>query len=127
MAETALSTVRIDRWLCAARLYKSRTQAQEACEGGHVRINDLGVKPSHALKIGDTVRCQATRGLVIVVVLKLGEKRLSAPLARELYEDHSPPPPPKEERPAPVGLRERGAGRPTKAERRATERLRRGW
>jgi ribosome-associated heat shock protein Hsp15 len=121
-----MSSVRIDRWLSAARLYKSRNQAQEACEGGHVRINDLSVKPSHPVKIGDTVRCQAPRGLTIVLVLKLGEKRLSPPLARELYEDHSPPPPPKEER-IPVALRERGSGRPTKADRRATERLRRGW
>jgi ribosome-associated heat shock protein Hsp15 len=120
-----MDSVRIDRWLCAARLYKSRSQAQQACDGGHVRVNDLNVKPSHALKIGDTVRCQAPRGLTIVLVLKLGEKRLSAALARELYEDHSPPPPPKEER-VPVALRERGTGRPTKAERRATERLRRG-
>jgi ribosome-associated heat shock protein Hsp15 len=119
-------TVRIDRWLCAARIYKSRNQAQEACEGGHVRINDVSVKPSQLLKVGDTVRCQAPRGLTILLVVKLGDKRLSAPLARELYEDHSPPPPPKEER-MPIGLRERGAGRPTKADRRATERLRRGW
>jgi ribosome-associated heat shock protein Hsp15 len=119
-------TVRIDRWLCAARIYKSRSQAQEACEGGHVRINDVSVKPSQLLKVGDTVRCQAPRGLTILLVVKLDDKRLSAPLARELYEDHSPPPPPTEER-VPIGLRDRGAGRPTKAERRATERLRRGW
>ena len=124
---TLSETVRLDRWLSAARLYKSRSQAQDACEGGHVRVNDLSAKPAHALKIGDTVRCQAPRGLTIVLVLKLGDKRLSAPLARELYEDHSPPPPPREERPAPIGLRERGAGRPTKADRRATERLRRGY
>jgi ribosome-associated heat shock protein Hsp15 len=125
MDSSSLS-VRIDRWLSAARLYKSRSQAQEACEGGHVRINDLSAKPSHLVKIGDTIRCQAPRGLTIVLVTKLGDKRLSPPLARELYEDHSPPPPPKEER-IPVALRERGAGRPTKADRRATERLRRGW
>src|SRR5688572_18915794 len=101
----SLTTVRIDRWLTAARLYKSRNQAQEACEGGHVRVNDLSAKPSHAVKVGDTIRCQAPRGLTIVVVSKLADKRLSAPLARELYEDHSPPPPPKEER-IPVAVRD---------------------
>ncbi len=123
---TTIGTVRIDRWLCAARLYKSRTQAQEACEGGHVRINDNPAKPSHVVKIGDYVRCHAPRGLLIVEIAKLAEKRLGAPLARELYVDHSPPPPPKEER-IPVGLRDRGAGRPTKADRRAIQRLRRGY
>jgi ribosome-associated heat shock protein Hsp15 len=54
-------------------------------------------------------------------VLRLAEKRLGAPEARTLYADHSPPPPPKEER---VAVRERGAGRPTKADRRAMDRLR---
>jgi ribosome-associated heat shock protein Hsp15 len=78
------------------------------------------------VKVGDVVRCQAPRGLVILEVKKLADKRLSPPLARELYEDHSPPPPPKEER-IPIGFRERGAGRPTKADRRALERLRRDY
>lgn len=129
MSETPPNTnasVRIDRWLCAARLYKSRTVAQEACEGGHVRVNDQAAKPSQPLKVGDWVRCQAARGVVIAQVKKLAEKRLGAALARELYDDHSPPPPPREER-ASVGLRDRGAGRPTKADRRALQRLRRGY
>ena len=121
-----LAGVRIDRWLCAARLYKSRTQAQDACEGGHVRINEQAAKPSHLVKIGDRVRCHAPRGTLIVEVKKLADKRLGPPLARELYDDHSPPPPPKEER-IPIGLRDRGAGRPTKADRRALQRLRRGY
>ncbi len=121
-----IATVRIDRWLCAARIYKSRSQAQEACEGGHVRVNDNAAKPSQSVKVGDFVRCNAPRGVVIVEVVKLAEKRLAAALARELYTDHSPPPPPKEER-IPIGLRDRGAGRPTKADRRAIQRLRRGY
>ncbi|HKY37304.1 MAG TPA: RNA-binding S4 domain-containing protein [Polyangiaceae bacterium] len=112
---------RIDRWLAATRVFKSRNLAQAACEAGHVRINDLQVKPSHLVKIGDEVRAFAPRGVVVLVVKGLAEKRLSAALARLLYEDHSPPPPPKEER---VAVRERGAGRPTKADRRAITRLR---
>jgi ribosome-associated heat shock protein Hsp15 len=114
-------TVRIDRWLAATRIYKSRTLAQQACDAGHVRVNDAAVRPSHAVKVGDAVRALAPRGIVILEVRGLGEKRLSAAEARLLYEDHSPPPPPKEER---IAVRERGAGRPTKAERRATDRLR---
>lgn len=116
-----MDVVRIDRWLCAARLYKSRTAAQEACLGGHVRINDQTARPSHPLRVGDRVEALAPRGRVIAEVLALGEKRLSPAAARLLYADHSPPPPPPEVRQA---VRDRGAGRPTKAERRQIERLR---
>lgn len=112
---------RVDRWLTAARVFKSRSLAQAACEAGHVRVNDLQAKPSHLVKIGDEVRAFAPRGAVVLRVLGVAEKRLSAALAQLLFEDHSPPPPPKEER---VAVRERGAGRPTKADRRALSRLR---
>ena len=114
-------TVRIDRWLTAARVYKSRTLAQQACAAGHVRVNELAARSSHPVKVGDEVRALAPRGIAILEVKGLAEKRLSAAAARLLYDDHSPPPPPKEER---VAIRVRGAGRPTKAERRATDRLR---
>jgi ribosome-associated heat shock protein Hsp15 len=112
---------RIDRWLTATRVFKSRNLAQAACEAGHVRINDVQVRPSNNVKIGDEVRAFAPRGTVVFVVKGIAEKRLSAALAQLLYDDHSPPPPPKEER---IAVRQRGAGRPTKADRRATERLR---
>jgi len=118
----ALAPVRIDLWLTAARLYKSRTAARDACTGGHVKLNDVTVKASHLVKEGDEIRATAPRGLVVVKVLAIAEKRLSPPLARALYEDHSPPPPPKDELVVP--RRDRGAGRPTKADRRAMERLR---
>ncbi len=113
--------VRIDRWLTAARVFKSRTLAQEACTAGHVRINDTPVRASASVKIGDEVRTLAPRGTVILLVKGLAEKRLSAALAQLLFDDHSPPPPAKEER---VAVRERGAGRPTKADRRALNRFR---
>lgn len=118
---TVVGQTRIDRWLTAARIFKSRNLAQQACDAGHVRINEVHARPSHLVKIGDEVRAFAPRGSVVLLVKGLAEKRLSAALAQLLYEDHSPPPPPKEER---VAVRERGAGRPTKADRRATERLR---
>lgn len=114
-------SVRVDRWLCATRLYKTRSQAQQACVGGLVKLNGVAVKPSHPLRVGDEVSAEAPRGTTVWRVLGLAEKRLGAPEAQQLYEDHSPPPPPKEERVAP---RLRGAGRPTKTERRALDRLR---
>ncbi len=115
--------VRIDRWLSAARIFKSRTQAHDACGGGLVRVNGDPVRSSHPVRVGDEVRAHAPRGLVILKILKLADKRLGPKPALELYEDHSPPPPPREER---VAVRARGAGRPTKQERRALERLREG-
>ncbi len=84
-------------------------------------VNGDTAKSSRIVRVGDTIRVRAPRGLTIVVVRAVHDKRLSAPLARELYEDHSPPPQPSE---PPVAVRRRGAGRPTKAERRSLERLR---
>jgi ribosome-associated heat shock protein Hsp15 len=117
-----VDSVRVDRWLSAARIYKSRTLAQDACSAGHVRINGAHAKSSHVVRIGDEVSADAPRGLVVLEVVKLADKRLSPPLARTLYADHSPPPEPREPR---VAVRQPGAGRPTKAERRALDRLRR--
>lgn len=116
-----MTTVRVDRWLTAARIYKSRTLAQQAVSGGHVEVNGTSAVPSTPVKVGDRIDARAPRGIVALVVTVLADKRLSPPLARALYEDHSPPPPPREERVAP---RARGAGRPTKADRRALRRLR---
>lgn len=116
-----MGPVRIDVWLSAARIYKSRTQAREACTGGHVKLNDVTVKPSQDVKVGDEVRATAPRGLFIGKVVATADKRLAPPLARALYDDLSPPPPPREER---MPRRERGAGRPTKADRRALARFR---
>jgi len=116
-----MDSVRIDRWLCATRLFKSRSLAQQACTGGLVKLNAEAVRPSHPVRVGDEVRAEAARGCVVWQVLALAEKRLSAAEASKLYEDHSPPPPPRE---ANVAPRERGAGRPTKADRRALDRLR---
>lgn len=116
-----MDPVRIDRWLCAARLYKSRALSQQACVGGLVKLNGNHVRPSHLVRPGDEIRAEAPRGPVVWVVLATAEKRLSPALARQLYEDRSPPPPPREVSVAP---RARGAGRPTKAERRALDRLR---
>jgi ribosome-associated heat shock protein Hsp15 len=76
------------------------------------------------VKINDVVSGTAPRGKIVLVVLGLEEKRQGPTKARELYEDRSPPPPPRE---LMVAVRERGAGRPTKADRRKTERFRGGF
>lgn len=117
-------SVRVDRWLCAARIYKSRTSAQEACAASHVKVNDKNVRASQGVKVGDRIVARAPRGQVVLVVAALADKRLSPPKARELYEDHSPPP---EAKPEGFALRERGMGRPTKADRRKLERFRGGF
>ena len=113
-------TVRLDRFLCASRLFKSRSLAQVACDANHVRVNGAPARSSHALRVGDEIRAFSPRGSVVWEVRALAEKRLGAPEARLLYADHSPPPPPKQES---VALRDRGAGRPTKADRRAIDRF----
>lgn len=116
-----VESVRVDRWLCAARIFRSRTQASQGCAGGHVKCNSTNVKPHHLLRVGDSLEIRRSERLLLLEVVALAEKRLSPPLARELYEDHSPPPPPREERDA---GRDRGAGRPSKRDRRALRRLR---
>jgi ribosome-associated heat shock protein Hsp15 len=116
-----MDSVRIDRWLCAARIFKSRTAATDACGAGQVSINGQAVRASHLLRVGDQVAGRSPRGQVVLKVLVLADKRLSPKLARELYEDHSPPPPPPEER---FPRRTRGLGRPTKSERRTLQKFR---
>lgn len=90
-------SVRLDRWLCAARFFASRTQANAACDGGKISVNGVKVRASHAVRVGDEVRGRTPRGTIVVDVLVLAEKRLSPTLARELYRDRSPPPPPRDE------------------------------
>ena len=115
--------VRVDAYAWATRLYATRSAATAACKAGHIKVNDASAKPAQVVRIGDRVRALTPGGERIVVVTGLITKRTSAPLAALNYDDQTPPPPPKEERPATV-LRERGAGRPTKRDRRLIERLR---
>jgi ribosome-associated heat shock protein Hsp15 len=117
--------IRVDRWLFAARIFSSRTQAASACTAGHVRVNDDQVKAHRTVGPGDRLQVRAPSGLRILEVVGLSERRLSAPLARELYIDHSPPPPPSEQD-AGGPRRGRSAGSPDKRDRRLLRRLRRG-
>lgn len=118
-----LTAARVDAWAWAIRLYATRSAATAACKAGHIKVNDASAKPAQVVRIGDTVRALTPGGERIVVVTGLIVKRTSAPLAATKFEDRTPPPPPKEERPAKV-IRDRGAGRPTKRDRRLIERLR---
>lgn len=115
--------VRIDAWVWAVRLYKTRTAAAAAVKAGHVKLNGVAIKPSSAVVVGDRVRVWVDHRLYDVEVTRLISKRVGAPIARECYVDHSPPPPPKEIV-ASQPRRDRGAGRPTKKERREIDRLR---
>lgn len=116
--------VRVDKWLWAVRLYKTRSDATEACRAGHVRVNETSAKPATLVKPGDTVKARNASGDHVVLVTGLLEKRASAPVATSCYIDHTPPPAPAEERSANFA-RDRGAGRPTKRDRRQLERARR--
>lgn len=122
--EPEKASVRLDRYLAATRLFKSRTLAQEACDGGHTKLNGSSARASHPVRVGDRIETHCPRGKVILVVKELAEKRGPAARARELYEDHSPPPPPKD---LTLPTRDRGAGRPTKQDRRILERFRGGF
>ncbi len=115
--------MRIDKWLWAARFFKSRTLAAAACDGGKVDVNNLAVKPSRTVRPGDRLAITLPRGRRIVQVAALSERRGPGTQAALLYEDLTPAPPPREIRPAPPGRRAPGAGRPTKRDRREIDRL----
>lgn len=117
-----MESTRVDRWLWAVRLFKTRSAANEACRGGKVRVNGDRVKPAAPVRVGDTVRARVGDRERIVEVARVIDKRVGAPVAAECLVDHSPPPPPKQA--APVPRRDPGAGRPTKRERRQLERAR---
>ncbi len=116
-------SVRVDAWAWAVRMYKSRSQATAAVKAGHVRVDGERAKPSTAVGPGSTVEIRGLDRLRVLEVRQLLVKRVSAPLAQAAYIDHSPPPPAREKAGV-FGIRDRGAGRPTKKERRQLDRLR---
>ena len=116
-------TARIDAWVWSVRLFKTRSAAAAACKAGHVKLNDATVKPGQTVAVGDRVRAWVNHREYVYEVTDLVTKRVGAPRARECYIDHSPPPPSKEIL-ASIPRRDRGAGRPTKRERRQLDKLR---
>jgi ribosome-associated heat shock protein Hsp15 len=120
--------VRLDKWLQVARVFKTRSQATRACTLGRVRVDGQPAKPHRRLAEGERVEVAQGDWTRVLVVRELRDKPLPKAETARLYEDLSPP------RPAPDPLerlmrraparRERGAGRPTKKERRDIGRLR---
>lgn len=115
---------RIDKWLWAARIYKTRTLAADACKAGRVTLNGLGVKPSRSVKSGDLVGVRKPPMTYQFRVKQAIEKRIGAKLLEDVLENLTPP----EQyellemsRISGFVARARGTGRPTKKERRALE------
>ena len=117
------ASARVDSWLWAVRVYKTRSAATAACRAGHVRVNGERAKAAQPVKPGDELRVRISGFDRILVVRQTITKRVGAALAAEAVEDRTPPPPPREMT-AFVPVRDRGAGRPTKRERRDIDRLR---
>ena len=118
----ATDETRIDRWLCAVRLVKSRPLATRLCEGGHVLVNGSPAKPSTKVRAGDRVEALIADRERIVEVSRPIESRVGAAIAATCYVDHSPPVMPVA---GPGMTLVRGEGRPSKRLRRELERLRR--
>ena len=119
----APTSARVDSWIWAVRLAKTRSAATAACRAGHVQVNGERAKAAQPVHIGDEVRLRNTDLERTVRVERLVVKRVGASVAIECLVDLTPPPPPREEVAA-VIQRDRGAGRPTKRERRDLEKLR---
>lgn len=122
-------SIRVDRWLWFARFFKSRSIATKLVQSKKVRVNStLIAKPSVTIRLGDVLTFPQAKDIRVIKVVKLGERRGPAPEAQLLYEDLAP----KEEKAKkPEGpdissspSREKGAGRPTKADRRAIDEFR---
>lgn len=115
---------RIDKWLWAARIFKTRSIAADACKNGRVTINNVNVKPSHMVKAGETVSVKKPPITYSFRILKTIEQRVGAKLIPEVYENVTDP---KQyellemSRISGFVDRARGTGRPTKKERRALD------
>jgi ribosome-associated heat shock protein Hsp15 len=121
-APSATDETRVDRWLCAVRLVKTRPLATRLCDGGHVVVNGSPAKPSTKVRAGDRVEALIADRERIVEVIRPIESRVGAADAVTCYVDHSPP---VVRKAGPAITLIRGEGRPSKRLRRELERLRR--
>lgn len=122
---------RLDKWLWFVRAIKSRTQAAGLVTEGKVRLNrDKATKPSQTVRPGDVLTVNIRGHVRVLRVVAPGERRGPPAEAQTLYEDLTPPMPRRDTAdpasPVTIGERDPGSGRPTKRERRQTDRLRRG-
>ncbi|HAF69376.1 MAG TPA: RNA-binding protein [Acidimicrobiaceae bacterium] len=120
------SSCRVDRWLWAVRIFRTRSLSKEACVRGAIRVNGSAAKPSASVKSGDRVTVKIRGSLKELEVIQTLEKRVGPALAANYYIDHSPASAQNEPTVSfnPVAKRERGSGRPTKRDRRHIDRLR---
>lgn len=125
-----IEKLRIDKYLWAIRLFKTRSLATEACKAGRVKLNGQNVKPSYLVKQGERYTIQKGIERKEILVTGLLERRVDAKTAVQYYEDHTP----EEETfkfkstfHAPILKRDRGTGRPTKKDRREIDELKEDW
>ena len=119
-----MNEVRIDKWMWAVRIFKTRTVASDACKKGRVMIDNISVKPSRTVRVGDIVQVRKPPITFSFKVLDLSDKRMNAKLVPQFMENVTPP-----EQYELLELnkisgfvdRQRGTGRPTKKERRDLE------
>mgnify|MGYP000211943535 CR=1 FL=1 len=124
MSDATSDKLRVDKWLWFARFFKTRTLASGMVSGGHMRVNSQPVrKPGHMVKLGDILTFPQGPHIRVIEIISLAERRGSATIAQGLYRDLDPPQPrPRTTQPE-TAAREKGSGRPTKKERRETDRL----
>jgi ribosome-associated heat shock protein Hsp15 len=126
MPENPPSSVRLDKWLWAVRVFKTRTLAADACRHGRVTIDGQPVKPSREVKVNDIIVVLKDEVSQRFKVLQPLKARVGAQKVREFAENQTPPSAlqkPRHSDPGPPAVRPRGSGRPTKKERRQIERL----
>lgn len=124
----ALATVRLDVFLDVACLLPTRSQATRACAGNHVEVNGAVAKPNKQVRVGDEIVLKSAGGRRSFVILSLCDRHIARAEARKLVEDTTPKPSAEELELRRLGravrvLRPAGAGRPTKRDRRAIDKL----
>ncbi len=127
MSNSFISEVRLDKWLQVARIFKTRSQATQACTAGHVKVNGAVSRPHRTVKPADRLEIERDDWPHILIVEEVRDKPVPKAEARRLYTDMTPPPPPLDPlaellRRPPVS-RAKGSGRPTKRDRRAIKKL----
>jgi ribosome-associated heat shock protein Hsp15 len=118
-----MDEARVDRWVWAVRVFKTRSAATTACRGGHVKVNGRTAKPATVVRVGDRVEAKVGQRRRVLEVARVIDSRVGAPVAAECVVDHSPPEPVRAAT-MPVPTRDPGTGRPTKKDRRRLDRSR---
>jgi ribosome-associated heat shock protein Hsp15 len=130
MADENKDKTRIDKYLWAIRVFKTRSLASDACKAGRVKLENQSIKASYLVKPGDVIYIQKDQQKKIVKVIEVLDKRVDASTAQKFYNDLSP----VNDTPklfsvftVPVLKRDRGTGRPTKKDRREIDDIQSSW